>query len=84
MTSLFCEVTPNPDPPSSPLTATAFRSKIREDAVAARDISDPAAYEQHNTLATEIATILRKNVVQATRLGDSQNTDTWSEPICPL
>ncbi|KAJ7109221.1 RF-1 domain-containing protein [Mycena epipterygia] len=55
----------------------AFRSKIRQDAVAARDISDPAAYEQRNTLATEIATILRKNVVQATRLDGSQNTDTW-------
>ncbi|KAJ7489862.1 RF-1 domain-containing protein [Mycena galericulata] len=48
----------------------AFRSKIRQDATVARDITDPTVYEQHNALGTEIATILRKNT-------DSDNTDTW-------
>ncbi|KAJ7470602.1 RF-1 domain-containing protein [Mycena latifolia] len=51
----------------------AFRSKIRQDAIAARDTTDPAVYEQHNALAREIAAILRKNFVQAARL----DGDTW-------
>ncbi|KAJ7738521.1 RF-1 domain-containing protein [Mycena maculata] len=55
----------------------AFRSKIRQDAVAARGVADVAAYEQHNTLAIEIATILRKNIVQAERVDASEDTDTW-------
>ncbi|KAF7338423.1 hypothetical protein MVEN_02068100 [Mycena venus] len=53
----------------------AFRLKIRQDAVGARDITDPVAYEQRNTLAREIAAIVRKNLVQATRA--TENTDTW-------
>ncbi|KAJ7285688.1 RF-1 domain-containing protein [Mycena rebaudengoi] len=55
----------------------AFRIKIRQDAVAARSIADPQLYEERNDLAREIATILRKNVVQATRLDDPQKADTW-------
>ncbi|KAJ7083823.1 RF-1 domain-containing protein [Mycena crocata] len=55
----------------------AFRLKIRQDAVAARDVTDPAVYEQYNTLGRDIATILRKNIVQATRIDDSENPDTW-------
>lgn len=54
----------------------AFRLKIRQDAVAARNITEPALYEQQNVLAREIATIVRKNLVQATRT--TENTDTWS------
>ncbi|KAJ7905337.1 RF-1 domain-containing protein [Mycena olivaceomarginata] len=53
----------------------AFRLKIRQDAVAARNITEPALYEQQNVLAREIATIVRKNLVQATRT--TENTDTW-------
>ncbi|KAJ7632468.1 RF-1 domain-containing protein [Roridomyces roridus] len=52
----------------------AFRAKIRQDAVVARDITDPVAYAQHNTLGLEIATILKKNIVQAARVDDA---DTW-------
>ncbi|KAJ7752005.1 RF-1 domain-containing protein [Mycena metata] len=52
----------------------AFRLKIRQDAVAARDTTDPAAYEQHNALGREIALIIRKNIVQAAQ----QKPDTWS------
>ncbi|KAJ6547404.1 RF-1 domain-containing protein [Mycena capillaripes] len=55
----------------------AFRLKIRQDAVRARDTTDPVVYEQHNALAREIATIVRKNLVQATRIDNSQNADTW-------
>ncbi|KAJ7172634.1 RF-1 domain-containing protein [Mycena filopes] len=53
----------------------AFRSKIRQDALAARDTTDPAIYEQHNTIGREIALIVRKNLVQATQM----KSDTWSE-----
>ncbi|KAJ6630653.1 RF-1 domain-containing protein [Mycena sp. CBHHK59/15] len=55
----------------------AFRLKVRQDVVAARSVTDPAAYEQHNTLARDIASILRQNVVQAARLDDPQKQDTW-------
>ncbi|KAJ7046624.1 RF-1 domain-containing protein [Mycena alexandri] len=51
----------------------AFRLKIRQDAVAARDTTDPAAYEQHNALGRDIALIIRKNIVQAAQ----QKADTW-------
>ncbi|KAJ6546525.1 RF-1 domain-containing protein [Mycena vulgaris] len=55
----------------------AFRSKIRQDALAARNTTDPAVYQQHNDLAREVATILRKNIVQAAKLDGPENTDTW-------
>ncbi|KAJ7870245.1 RF-1 domain-containing protein [Mycena leptocephala] len=54
-----------------------FRHKIRQDAIRARDTADPAVYEQQNVLAREIATIVRKNLVQATRIDSSDNPDTW-------
>ncbi|KAK7014993.1 RF-1 domain-containing protein [Favolaschia claudopus] len=53
----------------------AFRLKIRQDAVAAQNISDPIAYEEKNTLGREIASVVRKNLVQATRKSD--DADTW-------
>ncbi|KAF8212399.1 RF-1 domain-containing protein [Mycena galopus ATCC 62051] len=53
----------------------AFRLKIRQDAVAARNITDPTAYEQQNALAREVASIIRKNIVQATRTPET--ADTW-------
>jgi hypothetical protein len=56
-----------------------FRHKIRQDAIRARDTADPSVYEQQNVLAREIATIVRKNLVQATRIDSSDNPDTWSE-----
>ncbi|KAJ7694208.1 RF-1 domain-containing protein [Mycena rosella] len=55
----------------------AFRLKIRQDAIAVRDTTDAAVYEQHNSVAREIATILRQNVVQAARLDGPENADTW-------
>ncbi|KAJ6455733.1 RF-1 domain-containing protein [Mycena sanguinolenta] len=53
----------------------AFRLKIRQDAVTARSITDPVVYEQQNALAREVATILRKNIVQAARA--AEDADTW-------
>ncbi|KAF7295061.1 C-CAP/cofactor C-like domain-containing protein [Mycena indigotica] len=53
----------------------AFRTKMRQDALVASSVTDPAAYEQHNTLAREISVILRKNIVQASR---TQQSDTWT------
>ncbi|KAJ7219129.1 RF-1 domain-containing protein [Mycena pura] len=57
---------------------SAFRSKIRQDALTAQNVTDPVVYEQHNALAREIATILRKNVAQANRINDSADSNTWS------
>ncbi|KAJ7273559.1 RF-1 domain-containing protein [Mycena haematopus] len=57
----------------------AFRLKIRQDAVAARNITDPVIYEQQNALAREVATIIRKNIVQGART--AENTDTWKMRI---
>lgn len=61
----------------------AFRSKMRSDAVAAQSLSDVEAYQQHAKLATEIAEVLRKNIVQAARVAetseDGAEKETWSE-----
>ena len=40
-------------------------------------VTDSGAFEQKVTLAREIADVLRKNVVQAQRIEDSE--DLWSE-----
>ncbi|KAF7322851.1 Peptide chain release factor C12orf65 like mitochondrial [Mycena chlorophos] len=48
---------------------------MRQDAVSARRLTDPAAYEQHTILAREVSDVLRKNIVQASR---TQEEDTWT------
>ncbi|KAJ3845245.1 RF-1 domain-containing protein [Lentinula raphanica] len=54
---------------------TAFRAKMREDALALRSNTDPSAYEHYATHARDVAQFLRRNVVQATKIpGD----ETWS------
>ncbi|KAJ3823769.1 RF-1 domain-containing protein [Lentinula raphanica] len=54
---------------------TAFRAKMREDALALRSNTDPSAYEHYVTHARDVAQFLRRNVVQATKIpGD----ETWS------
>ncbi|KAJ7098066.1 hypothetical protein B0H15DRAFT_823972 [Mycena belliarum] len=58
----------------------AFRAKIRQDAIAARGITDPALYERHNTLGKEIATIVRTNLVQATKVNGA-DPNTWKVRI---
>jgi hypothetical protein len=52
---------------------SAFRMKMRNDAVAARAITDPETYEQQNKLGLEIATFLRKNVVQGVKVSNAEN-----------
>ncbi|KAL0580250.1 hypothetical protein V5O48_001755 [Marasmius crinis-equi] len=46
----------------------AFREKMRQDALAARSETDPAMYQRYAENAREIATFLRRNIVQATRV----------------
>ncbi|KAJ3814848.1 RF-1 domain-containing protein [Lentinula aff. lateritia] len=53
---------------------TAFRSKMREDALAYKAEMDPSAYEAYATQARDIAQFLRRNVVQATKLPEEE---TW-------
>jgi len=54
----------------------AFRSKMRADVLAAQSETDPTAYEQHATLAREVATVLRRNIVQARRI-DGNGEERW-------
>jgi len=64
------------------LTAgTAFRQKIRQDALAASSVTDPTLYQQQEQLAREIADVLRKNIVQATRVAENTQSEleTWSK-----
>jgi hypothetical protein len=56
---------------------------MRADAVDARAVTDPAAYEQHVQLAREIADVLRRNIVQAIKVpesaGQGEQRDRWSK-----
>ncbi|KAJ4488021.1 RF-1 domain-containing protein [Lentinula aciculospora] len=54
---------------------SAFRSKMKEDALAAKLEMDPFIFEQHATHARDIAQFLRRNVVQASK---SPEDETWS------
>ncbi|KAF7363305.1 putative peptide chain release factor C12orf65 like protein, mitochondrial [Mycena sanguinolenta] len=49
--------------------------RFQQDAITARSITDPVVYEQQNALAMEVATIVRKNIVQAARA--AEDADTW-------
>jgi tryptophanyl-tRNA synthetase len=55
---------------------------MRADAIYARAVTDPAAYEQHVQLAREIADVLRRNIVQAIKVpesGQGEEQDRWSK-----
>ncbi|KIM80804.1 hypothetical protein PILCRDRAFT_822083 [Piloderma croceum F 1598] len=54
---------------------TAFRLKIRTDALEAQSESDSNAYAEKVKLGHEIATILRRNVVQAHKVQAGQTED---------
>jgi len=63
----------------TPNNNSAFRSKLRNDAVfAAEAAKDPETYERHNQLGREVADFLRKNVVQAVKVSE-QGDETWSK-----
>ena len=55
---------------------------MRNDALAARAITDPETYEQQNQLGMEIAIFLRRNVIQGVKVpnatNDGANFDTFS------
>ncbi|KIK59850.1 hypothetical protein GYMLUDRAFT_74302 [Collybiopsis luxurians FD-317 M1] len=54
---------------------TAFRYKMREDAISAKSETDPLAYEQYAKHAKEVAEFIKRNIVQASRL---PKQETWS------
>jgi hypothetical protein len=54
---------------------------MRADALQHKGRTDPMAYEESVKLGNEVATILRRNFVQAHRVA-SDDDERWSE--CPL
>jgi len=54
----------------------AFRQKMRADALQYKGQTDPKAYEDSAKLGNEVATILRKNFVQAQRVA-SGTDEKW-------
>jgi hypothetical protein len=58
----------------------AFRLKMRTDALEARSTSDPNAYAEKVKLGHDIAEVLRKNVVQAQKVGEAEtesDAEVW-------
>ncbi|QRW14775.1 mitochondrial zinc maintenance protein 1 [Ceratobasidium sp. AG-Ba] len=49
----------------------AFRDKVRTETIAGRQELDPAEYEARVQHAFEVATVLKKNLVQGTKEGDT-------------
>jgi len=56
----------------------AFRQKMRVDSLQQKGRTDPKAYEESVKLGNEVATVLRRNFVQAHRV-DSGADERWSE-----
>ena len=54
---------------------------MRADALQHKGQTDPVAYEESIELGNQVATVLRRNFVQAQRI-TSDNDERWSE--CPL
>ncbi|KAJ1310332.1 hypothetical protein OPQ81_007071 [Rhizoctonia solani] len=54
----------------------AFRDKVRTETIAGRQEADPVEYEARVKHAFEVAEVLRKNVVQAVKQGEGENS-TW-------
>ncbi|KAJ2925218.1 hypothetical protein H1R20_g11870, partial [Candolleomyces eurysporus] len=56
----------------------AFRQKMRLDAVnAAQEAKVPESYEQYTKLFREIGVVLRKNIVQGVKVGESDGKDLY-------
>lgn len=57
--------------------------KMRNDAIAARAITDPETYEAQTKLGMEIADVVRRNIVQGVKVPNPENElagkDTFSE-----
>ncbi|KAG8729339.1 hypothetical protein FRC12_021049 [Ceratobasidium sp. 428] len=57
----------------------AFRDKVRNETIAGRQERDPAEYEARVQHAFEVATVLKKNIVQ----GKKEDGDTYRLRITP-
>ncbi|KAL0947074.1 hypothetical protein HGRIS_013215 [Hohenbuehelia grisea] len=56
----------------------AFRQKMRHDALQAQAITSPTEYEANTALTREIASILRRNIVQATKVStEADSEELW-------
>ena len=62
---------------------SAFRQKMRADALQHKGQTDSTVYGESVKLANEVATILRRNFVQAQRVA-SDNHERWSEYTLPF
>lgn len=53
---------------------------MRQDALVASSITDPKLYQNQEQLARDVADILRRNIVQGTKVAQDQHSeqDTWS------
>ena len=51
---------------------SAFRLKMREDALKARSQTDPNVYQESIKLGHDVADVLRRNVVQAQRVQEAR------------
>lgn len=52
---------------------SAFRLKMREDALKARSKSDPDSYQESIKLGHDVADVLRRNVVQGQKVQEAQS-----------
>lgn len=53
---------------------------MRQDALVASSITDPKLYQNQEQLARDVADILRRNIIQGTKVAQDQHPgqDTWS------
>ncbi|KAF9452285.1 hypothetical protein P691DRAFT_697559 [Macrolepiota fuliginosa MF-IS2] len=58
---------------------TAFRQKMRDDALNARSLTNPEEYQQHIQLNKDIAVFLRRNIVQGVKVAETgqDGRETW-------
>ncbi|KAF7777557.1 hypothetical protein Agabi119p4_3629 [Agaricus bisporus var. burnettii] len=58
---------------------SAFRQKMRNDAIQASSATSVEEYQQHNQLARDIEVFLRKNIVQGIKVAETAqgSTETW-------
>jgi len=55
----------------------AFKSKMRSEALIATSITAPEEYQRQIQLTQDIANVLKKNVVQAAKVDDRDESETW-------
>lgn len=61
---------------------SAFREKMRNDALtASQTAKDAGSYEQYTSLFREIATVLRHNIVQASKVREEAGQDIYRKSL---